>query len=64
MAASNTPGSLRRPVPQPPWNENNPMRPGKTLEDKRTGAHASKHERNDRQATYREIADSTHPKRF
>lgn len=54
MAAHTHKDSLRGPTPQGPWNMDNPMRPGKTAEDKRTKAWASKSERNSRQAAHKE----------
>ena len=56
MAAHNMKGSLRHKAITPYYGSKgavvNPMRPGKTAEDHRTGAWASKSERNGRQAAY------------
>lgn len=50
MAGSGSDGSLRRPTNRDEvFSDKNPMRPGKTAEDKRIGAWASKAERNSRQ---------------
>ena len=57
MSSSIMEGSKRRPCRAGPWNMDNPMRPGKTAEDKRIGSWASKTERNARQAQRREEAD-------
>jgi len=48
--------SLRQATPAGPWSATNPMRPGKTAEDRRQGAWKSKQERNAMQAIYREEA--------
>ena len=57
MAAHNMKGSLRRKSTTrafytDKWAPVTPMRPGKTAEDHRIGAWASKSERNGRQAAY------------
>jgi len=54
MAGHKTKGSLRSKTPPAPWKAGNPMRPGKTAEDKRIGAWMSKNERNANQAMYQE----------
>ena len=55
MAGSGEKASLRYPTNRSEkFSDQNPMRRGKTAEDKRIGAWASKSERNARQAALRE----------